>query len=218
MSRKATFHVLICMGFVLPMLPQMNSFGLAQESITPIYTGSPLQLATEARIRQELDEPTTLEFIDTPLEDVLNYLENYHDFEIVIDQQALDNLGVDPGTPVTRSLSDLSLRSALSLILSDLDLTYLIEDEVLLITSMDVARTHLRTVVYPVVDLIAASDDPQQQGKELLVILESLVNPCESSEPNGAFALLGNHLIVQQPLAAQEEIQRTLDALRRANY
>lgn len=217
MSRNATFYVLICMVFVLPMLTQMNSFGLAQESIDRIYTGSPLQLATEAKIRQELDEPTIVEFIDTPLIDVLKYLDDYHAIEIEIDQDALDLEGVDSGTPITRNLSNISLRSVLSHILSGLNLTYLVEDEVLLITSTDMARTHLRTVVYPVGDLITANDDPQQKGESLITVLKALVSPCGSAEPNGVFALLGNHLIVQQPEAAHEEIQRILDALRRAN-
>lgn len=216
MSRNATFHVLISMIFVLTMLTQMNSFGLAQESIDPIYTGSPMQLSIEAKIRQTLDEPTTVEFIDSPLEDILHYLEDYHAIEIEIDERAFDLGSDDSAKPVTRNLTKLSLRSALSHILSEFDLTFLVEDEVLLITSPETARTHLRTVVYPVGDLITANDDSKEKGEELIAVLKSLVNPYGSSEPNRVFALLGNHLIVQQPEAAHEEIQKVLDALRRA--
>ncbi len=218
MSRHVMSHLLTCTALLLPLLTQMSSSVVAQESFDPIYTGSPLQLATEAKIRLELDEPTIIDFIDTPLEDVLNYLEDYHVIEIELDQNALELRGIDSGTPVNRNLSDLSLRSALSHILSGLDLTHLVEDEVLLITSTDMARTHLRTVVYPVVDFFTANDDPQEKGEELIAVLKALVSPSKSSNPIGKFAMFGNHLIIQQPEAAHEEIQKVLDALRRASY
>lgn len=108
----------------------------------------------EQKIQKELDEPTTIEFIDTPLEDVLNYLEDLHEIEIEIDQRALDDLGIDSGTPINRNLTGISLRSALRLILSDLDLTYIIDNEVLMITSVEEAETRLVTKVYPVADLV----------------------------------------------------------------
>lgn len=108
----------------------------------------------EQKIQKELEEPTEIDFIDTPLEDVLNYLEDYHEIEIEIDQRALDDIGVDSGTPINRKLVGISLRSALRLMLDDLDLTYIIENEVLMITSVEEAETRLVTKVYPVADLV----------------------------------------------------------------
>jgi len=55
---------------------------------------------------------------------------------------------------VTRNLSGVSLRSALRLMLKDLDLTYVIRDEVLLITTPEEANAKLVTKVYPVADLV----------------------------------------------------------------
>ncbi len=108
----------------------------------------------EQKIQKELDEPTQIDFIDTPLEDVLNYLEDFHEIEIEIDQRALDDIGVDSGSPINRNLSGISLRSALRLMLDDLDLTYIIDNEVLMITSIEEAETRLVTKVYPVADLV----------------------------------------------------------------
>jgi hypothetical protein len=59
---------------------------------------------------------------------------------------------------------------ALNLMLRELDLTYLVEDEVLLLTTAQAAAKRLSTKVYRVADLVAA-DDPQQQAqnRDLLV-------------------------------------------------
>ena len=63
--------------------------------------------------------------------------------------------GVGSDTPISIDLSqDISLKSALKLILEPLRLTYVIKDEVLKVTSEDVKRGQLYTVMYPVGDLV----------------------------------------------------------------
>jgi tetratricopeptide (TPR) repeat protein len=108
----------------------------------------------ERRIESALRSPTQLEFIDTPLRDVIEYLKDYHQIEIQIDQRALDDVAITTDTPVTRNLKGISLKSALRLLLRELDLQYIIQDEVLLITTPEVADTLLITKVYPVADLV----------------------------------------------------------------
>jgi uncharacterized membrane protein YgcG len=108
----------------------------------------------EKAIRRELDKPTVLEFIETPLTDVILYLKDYHKIEIQLDQKALDDAGVGSETPITRNLRGITLKSALRLLLKELDLTYLIDNEVLLITTRDEANQRLTTKVYPVADLV----------------------------------------------------------------
>jgi len=51
-------------------------------------------------------------------------------------------------------LSGITLRSALKILLQDLQLTYVIEDEVMKITTVDLANERLSTRVYPVGDLV----------------------------------------------------------------
>ena len=119
----------------------------------------------EKRIRAELEKPTTIQFVDEPLSGVITYLGDLHGIQIVIDQKALDTQGdVTSDTPVTVDLKDISLRSALRLMLSELDLTYLIQDEVLLITTEDDASERLTTKVYPVADLVIPIQIPQTGG------------------------------------------------------
>ena len=95
------------------------------------------------------------DFDQTPLNDVIEHLNKVHKINIVLDSKALEEVSLDPSTtPITKTLKGISLRSALKLTLSDHDLTYVIKDEVLLITTKDRADANLVTKVYPVADLV----------------------------------------------------------------
>jgi hypothetical protein len=110
--------------------------------------------SSEQRIFEELDKETSMEFIETPLADVVGYLKDLHGVEIQLDTRALDGVGIGSDTPITRELKGVSLRSALRLMLKDLDLTYVVKDEVLQITTPEEAEANLVTKVYPVGDLV----------------------------------------------------------------
>jgi hypothetical protein len=108
-----------------------------------------------------LEEETQVDFDQQPLSDVVEYLKAFHSqggperaIEIQLDRAALEAVGVATDTPVTKRLTGVTLKSALRLLLKDLDLTYIIQDEVLLITTIDEAEQLLITKVYPVGDLV----------------------------------------------------------------
>lgn len=109
----------------------------------------------EQKIRRAMNDPTSLEFIELPLKDAVDYLKDLHGIEIQFDTTAMDSLGVSSDTPVTRNLKGVSLRSALSLMLKDLHLAILIKDDVLQITSPEVADAYLTLKTHSVVDLVA---------------------------------------------------------------
>ncbi|MBN2578758.1 MAG: hypothetical protein JXB10_07170 [Pirellulales bacterium] len=114
------------------------------------------QLPEEAKIEKELNKPTEVEFVETPLSEVVNYLKDYHKINIELDQRALNELAIATDTPVNKSLKGLTLRSALRIILKELGLTYTIENEVLLITSQQEVESpdRMKHKVYPVGDLV----------------------------------------------------------------
>jgi len=120
--------------------------------------------AKEKEIDDALKSPTQLEFIETQLQDVVDFLKDYHDIEIQIDERALQEVGIPTDTPITKNLKGVSLRSALRLMLRELDLTYVIQDEVLLITTPEEAETKLTTKVYPVADLVLPIDNSMMGG------------------------------------------------------
>ena len=108
----------------------------------------------EKRIEEALRSPTQIEFVETPLSDVVDYLRDYHKIEIQLDKKALGDVNIGTDTPVSKTLRGISLKSALRLMLRELQLTYIIQDEVLLITTPEEADARLVTKVYPVADLV----------------------------------------------------------------
>jgi len=110
----------------------------------------------ETRIREELDNKTEVQYIDTPLGDVVTDLKLRHKINIELDTEALAADGKGSDLPITKALKDITLRSALRLILEGQQLTYLIKNEVMIITTKTAASApeNLETRVYPVADLV----------------------------------------------------------------
>jgi hypothetical protein len=110
----------------------------------------------EEKILEQLDEPTRMDFEEMPLDEVVDYLKEFHGIEIQLDTKALDEVGIGSDTPVTSRVRGISLRSGLRLMLKGVDptLTYAIENEVLMLTTREAAEENLVTKVYPVADLV----------------------------------------------------------------
>ncbi|MBN1911706.1 MAG: VWA domain-containing protein, partial [Pirellulales bacterium] len=111
----------------------------------------------ESKIIKELNKPTQIEYLETPLEEVLRYIGKFHnDIIILLDKKTMEDLGIAPDHLITVDLKGIQLRAALKLMLKDLGLTYVIHNQVLLITSVDAANKppYLDHRVYPVADLI----------------------------------------------------------------
>jgi hypothetical protein len=98
----------------------------------------------ETKIRAALDDTTDLDFAYVALSDVVDYLKQRHDIEIQLDAKALVDAGVSTDIPITLSIKDISLRSALKLLLSEAELTYVVHNGVLMITS----RTEAENMSY----------------------------------------------------------------------
>ncbi len=116
----------------------------------------------EAKINRALREKTSVDFRETPLADALDYLKARHGIEIALDGKGMSEAGVGPSTPITRNLNNISLRSVLKLILGDLSLSYVVKDDVLLITSVEAADSMTTVRVYDVGDLVIPIPDPRQ--------------------------------------------------------
>jgi hypothetical protein len=112
------------------------------------------QGGAEQRIFLELNKTTNLEVVEMPLKDVVLYLSETHNIPIVLSTKKLEEASVSPDTPITKSFRGITLRSALRLLLRELELTYVVRDEVLQITTPEDAESQLITKVYPVGDLV----------------------------------------------------------------
>ncbi|TVQ01988.1 MAG: general secretion pathway protein GspD [Planctomycetaceae bacterium] len=109
----------------------------------------------ERQIQQQLSIPVEVKYSNTPLADVLQDLAAVANISIILDARAMNDLQVASDSPVNIDLTQpVSLRSALNLVLSNFELTYLIENDVLKITSHDVKKTRVFSKPYKVADLI----------------------------------------------------------------
>jgi len=157
----------------------------------------------ETKIREALESRIgRLEFTETRLCDVVACIADDFATEVHIDSKAFEDAGLDLETPLTKSISGVSLRSALRLLLGDLDLTYIIQDEVLLITTKDKAAEHIIVVSYPV----AWSDDYQS----LIEQIQNTVAPQTWNTVNGAGTIqpypLNNEIVISQTGEVHDEI------------
>ncbi|HEY0983203.1 hypothetical protein [Schlesneria sp.] len=118
----------------------------------------------EQRIQEALKESTEVSFTDQPLKDALDYLEELHGIEIIIDDAALADAAISTDQPVNLNITGITLRSALRLMLERLQLTYIIEDEVMQITTQEKAEEKTSTRVYPVADLAVPITAPRGGG------------------------------------------------------
>lgn len=109
----------------------------------------------ERQIKQQMSIPVEVNYRETPLAEVLQDLAAVANISIVLDQRAMTEMQIASDSPVNMQLTQpVSLRSALNLILSDFELTYIIENDVLKITSHDVKKTRVYSKAYKVADLI----------------------------------------------------------------
>ncbi len=109
----------------------------------------------EIEIEQKLKTPVLLKYENTPLSEVVSGLSELAGVNIHLDPRGLTQEGVNSDTPVTITLTkEVTLKSALNLILEPLHLSYVINDEVLKITSEQLRDGQLITKPYNVADLV----------------------------------------------------------------
>ena len=104
------------------------------------------QRQAESRILKQLSNASSaLYFDDSPLSEVTRVCHTVMPgIPIQIDKQALDDVGISSDIPVTAHLSKLPLRSFLNVMLEQLELTYVIRNEVLLITTREEAENEVQ--------------------------------------------------------------------------
>jgi hypothetical protein len=201
----------VSIGFVVA--PRL---ALAQDSVPRLDD-------KEAAIEAALDQPTSFDFDGKTLVDVGEFLEQKHQLQIQFEIHAMALTGVE----FTLHVHDIKLRSALDLLLRDLELTYVVRDEVLLITTNSEAEQMLTTRVYPVANLLAPRDDGVlitfgTNFGELVELITSSINP-ESWDELGGLGTIKEHskspsLVVSQTYAVHREVAALLASLRAVGH
>jgi general secretion pathway protein D len=109
----------------------------------------------EIQIQKAMNNKVDVKFNERPLAEVMDMLGELAGVPIVLDPVGLAAEGCTTDQPVTiRLTSQISLKSALNLILEPLHLSYVIQNEVLRITSEQTRDSNIYARVYNVADLV----------------------------------------------------------------
>jgi hypothetical protein len=196
----------------------------------------------EQEIERRLRRVVSLNFMNVPLGQIVDDLRALGNINVALDRDALQTAGIDFNLPLSLKVEDISLRSALHILLHPAQLTFVIKDEVLQITTREAARGKLKTVTYPVADLVVpipGADDelapfvcrlcPKLVGKRapgmtaedvLIRLITQTIDSKSWIDAGGKGIIqyfpLGLALVVNQTADVQEQIADLLAALRRA--
>lgn len=162
-----------------------------------------------------LDQKVDASFPSQPLNTVLTVLADSIDIPIWINAAELDAFGVEADTPVNLDLPDqVSVRSALRMMLSPLELTYIARNDVLEITSINDADRDPLNRQYDLAYLLpsAANVDALQSALTQSVQPDSwMVNGGSSN-----MCQVGSLMIVSAPQTTHEKIEEFLSDIASA--
>jgi len=191
-----------------------------QESFT---AQTAAQQAAEDRILAILKTPFTGNTHNTTLAAVLAGITQSSGLPIQVDAKVLEEASIPLDSAVNRELPPVMLRSAFDMILKPLDLTWIIEDECLLVTTPDKASNTLITRVYPVLDLVAVHN-PEHPGQlnfqPLLQLFTDTIAPTTWDEVGGPGSISPSNtsgsIVASQTREVHEQMALFLVALRQA--
>jgi hypothetical protein len=174
-------------------------------------------------IRQALAKKINWDFNEMLLGEVVEALRNDLKIPIRLDMKAINDLGITPDVPITFKMSGISAKTALKNLLRDLGLTICIDEEILIITSPDVADANLSTVLYNVSDLPAfrrANGQTVPNYEKLIEVITKTIKPTSWDDVGGCGSILEYDaggvqvLVISQTWEIHEEILDLLNRLR----
>ncbi len=153
----------------------------------------------ELEIEQKLKSPVQLRYEDAPLSQVVDELSKLTGVNIHLDPQGLSQEAVNSDSPVTLNLTkEISLESALNLILEPLHLSYVVTDDVLKITSEQLRDGELVIKPYNVADLVIPIPNFVPNSD---IGLQGLINEAHAASGHGQRGIgsSGPSVLVNQP-------------------
>lgn len=150
MSARYLVIVLVCWGAGV-------SATLGQEKAPlPVRLPTVVCSDTSDKVRSGLARPTAVDFVDTPLHDVVDFLRDYSGIEFFMSH--LEDAGVDAEAPISLNVKELPLEQVIRLLFDPVGLVAIPRGDVIMITDAGTARSELVLRFYPIIDLIAAED------------------------------------------------------------
>lgn len=176
-----------------------------------------------AGILRVLDAPTEIQCKQMPLSKVIEKFRSAHHLEIQLDHKAFEEARVTLDTPVTFEVQGATVRQAMNLILRPIELTWVIRDGALRITTVSQAESLEETVIYPVEDLLLPPAELRVPGRQyvpdydsLIELMTSTIDPTTWQEGTGPGPVhrFPGALILRQTQPVLEDVADLLSELR----
>lgn len=161
-----------------------------------------------ARAEAALRQTVSVQLMEAPLYEAIPHLSDLAQVRIIVDHLALDDLGISSDAPVSLSLTDVPLETTLDLALREFDLTTIIQDGLLTVTSRDRAAEERYTALYDISRLTTAEGD----ASDLINAIQTTTSPWMEIDGEGGDIVApgGGLLLVRQTREAHAGIERLL--------
>jgi hypothetical protein len=173
------------------------------------------------RIRKALATPLDFDFVDTPIKDVVGALQRKLEIPIRLDTKALTDAGIVPDTTITLAMKQTAAQRGLRQLLAEKNLTFVIEDEAVVVTTVDRAKESIYPVAYAVGDLCGFTDSASVGRPDYDSLIETITSTIAPSswDSNGAAGTVmplpvANAIVCVQTDVVQQQIADLLAQLR----
>lgn len=215
-------------GFIQNLQAKIPLDGVRRPPLPPMAPPSveflPEPSDTEQTILNTLDEKVEFDFADESLKGVAEYLLERYKLQIVMDKIKLEeeSIAID-ATDITAKVSGISLRSGLNILFKPKNLAFIIDDEVIKVTTRTDAVLHLVTRTYPVRDLVGNVDVDYRLL--MAAIQQATGDPGKGVQwididgEGGTISILPatGCLVIRATMETHQEVMKLLRSLRTAN-
>lgn len=125
-----------------------------QNDLPLMLSISPYATQAERVERQLRQVKTTITLTNASLGNAVAAISNFGRVPMIIDNRALEDVGLSTDVPISIQLTDASIDYMLDVIGEKLDLTTMIYGEVVIVTTPEEAESELATLLFPVKDLV----------------------------------------------------------------
>lgn len=168
----------------------------------------------QKQIRRQMDKRISFDFVDTPLSDVVAFLTNLTNTNMVLDPAAVDGNDV----PVTLKVRDVKLSAALDWVLRLVNLSYVLTDEAIFISTperlQELPSQRNIQIVYRAYDL---REELKEESREVLleVIRNSIAADWEA--PEAILRFIDGRLIIRHRRIVVRMVEEMMDEFLRAS-
>ena len=176
----------------------------------------------EREIRAIFGQRFRLAFNETSLREVVNDLRIATGVEVFIDDKSLMEAGIYLNQPITCDLGNTTLYRGLDLMLKQVELTWLIEGDCIVITTTATAMSHMESRVYPVLDLVVVDRGSHYTDDydSLLELITASIHPTTWTAVGGVGSVEpfsgGGSIVVSQTREVHDQLELLLESLRQA--